>query len=116
MSPQFQTLRTAIDDDKLADVAADDFADIQSSFANGTAEYRTLAEKLNAASAPARLLGNHKLLVGAFDRFVQGCQEMTDSLQDGGKIDVAKFDAAEQAQDAETDKITKYIQKISLLV
>ena len=41
---------------------------------------------------------------------------MTDSLQDGGKIDVAKFDAAEQAQDAETDKITKYIQKISLLV
>lgn len=116
MSPQFQTLRDAIDDDKLADVSADDFATIQSSFADGTTEYRELAGKLNAASAPARLLGNHKLLVGAFDRFAQDCQDMTDSLQDGGKIDVAKFDAAEQAQDAETDKITKYIQKISLLV
>lgn len=116
MSAQFQTLRTAIDDDKLSDVDAADFATIQSSFTEGTAEYRELAGKLNAASAPARLLGNHKLLVGAFDRFVQGCQDMANSLQDGGKVDVDKFNAAEQAQDAETDKITKYIQKISLLV
>ena len=115
LSPEFEELRQAIHDDKLAAVADDRYAKIRKDFADGSAEYGELLKKFEGASAPARFIGNHKMLTKAFASFVAGCNAMTTSLGDNKQIDVAAFDAAEKQQDAETEKITKYLTKIQVL-
>jgi len=47
---------------------------------------------------------------------VTACVAMTQSLGDNLAIDVDAFNQAEAVQDEETEKITKYLQKISVLV
>lgn len=115
LSPEFEELRHAIDDDKVASVDDDRYAKIQKDFADGTAEYADLLKQFEGASAPARFIGNHKLLTKAFAGFVDGCSAMTKSLGDGKQIDVAAFDAAEKQQDEETEKVTKHLTKIQML-
>lgn len=116
LNPKFEQLRTAIDEDKLADINADDYAATKSAFAEGTATYQQQLDSLTTADAPARLMGNHKLLVAAYTDFVAGCQAMTDSLgKDKASLDVAAFNAAEQAQDAATEQIMKHLQRVSQL-
>lgn len=115
LNPEFETLRTAIDADKVGEIKADEYAAIQKDFAAGTADYASLRDQLAAATVPARLIGNHKLMVKAFAAFVDGCQAMTDSLGADQTIDVAAFNAAEADQDEQTELITKYLQKIQVL-
>ena len=91
------------------------YEEIRKSFAEGTAEYGTLLGKFENADAPARYIGNHKLLTKAFASFVEGCKDMTASLGADKKIDVAAFNAAEKLQDEETGQLTKYLEKIQLI-
>lgn len=116
LNPEFEALRNAIDSDKLADFDKDAYVKTQADFKAGTATYQDLLKQLETAAVPARLIGNHKLLAGSYARFVDACVAMTNSLGDDVTIDTAAFDAAEKIQDEETDKITKYLQKISVLV
>ena len=116
MSPEFEELRAAIDNDSLADIDAKHYEDIRKDFAAGTADYGTLLKMYQGASAPARLMGNHILLTKAFAGFVDGCQAMTDSLGADKQIDVAAFNASEKKQDAQTELITRYLQKIQTMV
>lgn len=115
LNPEYEELRNAIDNDKVSDIAVDRYAEIQKDFADGTAEYAALEQQLAAGSAPARLMGNHKLMVKAFTAFVAGCQAMTDSLGADKVVDVAAFNAAEAEQDQQTELITKHLQKIQFL-
>jgi hypothetical protein len=116
LNPLFIQLREAIDANKVADFDKDDYEDIRSKFAAGTAEYAEMLAKFEKAQVPARFIGNHKLLTKAFAGFVAGCQAMTDSLGDDKQIDIDAFNAAEKQQDEESEKVSKFLNKIQVLV
>ncbi|WP_125766795.1 hypothetical protein [Lapidilactobacillus wuchangensis] len=116
LDPLFQKIQKAIKADTVADLTADEYHEIKTVFASRTADYQDLADELAAAVPPARLMGNQKFLAAAFQEFVDGCQAMTDSLQADQTVDQAAFSAAEAAQDVATDKISKYLQRISSLI
>jgi len=116
LNPEFEALRKAIDDKTVADMAPDAYQKTKADFVAGTAHYQELLDKLQTAQVPARLLGNHKLMASSYARFVAACEQMTQSLGDDQTIDQAQFNEAEATQDEETEKITKYLQKISVLV
>ncbi|WP_125705615.1 hypothetical protein [Lacticaseibacillus daqingensis] len=116
MSPKFETLLQAIDAATVAALDPADYTATKAAFAAGTAQYEALGQQLNGVVAPARLMGNHKLLAGAYAEFVAGCQAMTASLGAApADLDTAAFDAAETAQDTATAKLMKHLQKISAL-
>lgn len=115
MSPQFEELRKAIDSDKVADIDDAHYEEIRKSFADGTKQYAILLGKFETADAPARFMGNHRLLTKAFARFVDGCTNMTASLGDNKQIDVPAFNAAEKLQDQESGELTKYLQRIQFI-
>lgn len=115
LNPLFLELRTAIDADQVSAIADDRYAEIRTKFAEGTAEYTQLLAQFEAVQAPARFIGNHKMLTKAFAGFVAGCADMTASLGDNKQIDLAKFDAAEKVQDEESEKVSKYLNKIQVL-
>ncbi|WP_461226547.1 hypothetical protein [Lacticaseibacillus suihuaensis] len=117
MSPKFQALKDAIVAGTVADVAEGDYANTLQSFTAGTAQYQGFLAQLQGVAAPARLMGNHKLLCGAYAEFVAGCEAMVAALHNApAQLDEAAFSAAEADQDVATDKLMKYLQKISALI
>lgn len=116
LDPLFTALKDKLTANDLASMTPADYDETRATFAKRTADYATLADKLAAAVPPARLMGNQQLLVAAYRDFVAGCQAMTDSLGPDKKVDEAQFSAAEQQQDAATEKISKYLQRITNLV
>ncbi|MCI1985354.1 MAG: hypothetical protein LKJ69_01345 [Lactobacillus sp.] len=116
MSPKFEALKAAEEAGTIADFDAEAYATTKTLFAAGTAHYQKMLEQLEAAQAPARLLGNHKLLTGAFRDFTLGCEAMLASLHETpADFDATAFDAAEATQDAATTKLMKHIQKITAM-
>lgn len=116
MGPKFDALRQAIDAEKLADFSHEEYAATKAAFTKGTNTYQDLLDKMNQVAAPARLLGNHKLMVGAYTQYVAGCQAMLDSLGDGPQdLDVPAFNDAEKAQDEASGKFSKYLERVQQL-
>lgn len=115
LNPLFLELREAIDKDQVAGIADDHYADIRTKFAEGTAEYTKMLAQFETAQVPARFIGNHKLLTKAFGAFVDGCAQMTKSLGADKQIDVPVFNAAEKVQDEESEKVSKFLNKIQVL-
>ncbi|MFD1433127.1 hypothetical protein [Lacticaseibacillus yichunensis] len=117
LSPLFEALRSAIDAGTEQAFDAETYTETKTAFTAGTAVYAGLSDKLASLAAPARLMGNHVLLKNTYADFVAGCQAMTASLGDApADLDVAAFNSAEAAQDEATDKLMKYLQRISALV
>lgn len=116
MDPDYQQVKNAINDDTVGDIPEDKYFSIIENFTKGTNGYRDLQTKLEKSTVPARLVGNHHLLVGAFKAFVAGCQAMIDSMHDDRTVDVKAFQAAEAAQDKATDDIGKYLGRVDQLV
>ncbi|MFD1672929.1 hypothetical protein ACFQ5M_12575 [Agrilactobacillus yilanensis] len=116
LNSDYERLKEAIEADKVADITSDDYWTIQENFQKGTDSYKDQLQKLKRGQAPAKLMGTHHLLLDAYEEFVDGCQDMVDSMLDDRTVDSEKFLMAEQAQDTATDKISKYIQKITQLI
>ncbi|WP_057771231.1 hypothetical protein [Lactobacillus selangorensis] len=112
MDPYYEKLKTAIADNKVADISAADYKKTQTEFQTGTDHYKKALINLKNAKAPARLIGNHHILSSAYQQFVDGCQMMCDSLGDDKKVNVEMFHDAEKAQDEATDRMSRAIQKI----
>lgn len=113
LNPQFETIKTALDSGKVADMKADEYTAIKVDFQKGTDEYKAVAETLHVAKSPAKLMGMHHNLATAYDRYAQACQDMVDSMKDTPEIDKSVFEAAEKNQEEASDEISKFIQKIS---
>ncbi|MEE6715304.1 hypothetical protein [Schleiferilactobacillus harbinensis] len=116
MDPDYQLVRNAIDENAVDKIAEEKYFSIIENFTKGTNGYRDLQAQLEKSAVPARLMGNHHLLLGAFKTFVAGCQAMIDSMHDDRTVDVAAFRAAEAAQDKATDNIGKYLGRVDQLV
>ncbi|MFD1465786.1 hypothetical protein ACFQ4L_06900 [Lapidilactobacillus mulanensis] len=115
LDPLFKELKEKLSSNDLASLSTDRYQEIRQGFAEGVQVYDELLGRLDKAQAPARLMGNQKLLAGAFRDFVAGCQEMTESLNDDQTVDREKFDAAEAKQDESTERLSKYLTKIGTL-
>ncbi|MDN6732781.1 MAG: hypothetical protein L0L58_04615 [Tetragenococcus koreensis] len=83
-------------------------------FKEGTAKYRDFLKTLSGLRAPARVMGAHKKFERSYQNYVDGCEDMIESISN--EVDVKAFDAAEQKQDEATDGIASALQKITSLL
>ncbi|WP_125762326.1 hypothetical protein [Companilactobacillus hulinensis] len=113
LNPEFETLRKALDRDQVEKIDAVEYTKIMHDFKSGTENYQSLLAKLQKAKAPARYMGTHMSLVSAFKKYVEGCADMTDSINEDQTIDREKFNTAEKVQDENMDKFSKYMQKMT---
>ncbi|GAF41036.1 hypothetical protein FC83_GL001899 [Agrilactobacillus composti DSM 18527 = JCM 14202] len=116
LNGDFEKLKKAVETDTVADIPSDDYWAIQEHFQRGTDSYKDQLNKLKKTPAPARVAGTQFNLVSAYQDFVDGCQAMVDSMQDNRTISKSAFAAAEKAQDEASEKISKYIQKLTQLM
>ncbi|APB31025.1 MULTISPECIES: hypothetical protein [Vagococcus] len=117
MNPSYEIVRNAIDEENLSDLTVEQLTDIKSHFSEGTEEYRVMENTLSHLKAPVRVLGIHKKLEKAFKEYVEGCQEMIDSIDaENAKVDSEAFDLSEAKQDAATDGISFCIQRITQII
>ncbi len=112
LHPSYEEIRTAIDKKKEVDAAR--VSEIHQLFAEGTKFYQLNLEKIELLKPPAKVMGNHIKFKKAYRQYIEGCQEMTDSLVP--EINAEAFNAAEEKQDQATDTIYKSIQKITSLL
>lgn len=115
LNPQFEIIKQAIDNKKVAELDVDKYGAIKADFQKGTDEYKEVAQELHNAKSPAKLMGVHHKLVVAYDDYSNACQDMVDSMKDTPEIDVPAFETAEDKQEKASDAISKFIQRISQL-
>lgn len=114
MNSHYEEVRELIDKDKVDELTEDKQLEIVEVFKKGTAQYRQLFKTLANLRAPARVMGVHKKIEQSYQAYVDGCEDMIESISND--IDVAAFDAAEQKQDQATDNIASSLQKITNLL
>lgn len=115
LNPEFEVLRKALDRDQVEKIDPIKYKRYLHDFEKGTDAYQKLAAQLKKGRAPARMMGTHLSLVSTFNKYVEGCQMMTDSLNEDQSIERQKFDDAEKIQDENMDKFSKLMQKITQL-
>lgn len=117
MNPSYEIVRNAIDEDKLSDLTVEQLTEIKNQFSTGTEEYRVMENSLLHLKAPVKVLGIHKKLEKAFKDYVEGCQEMIDSIDaEHATVDVEAFNTSEVKQDEATDSISFCIQRITQII
>lgn len=114
LHPSYEEIRTALDEKTITEFDQEHLSEIHELFKEGTQFYELNLEKISMLKPPAKVIGNHKKFERAFIQYVEGCQEMTDSLLP--EVNEEAFNAAEKKQDEATDKIYKTIQKITNLL
>ena len=117
MNPSYEIVRNAIDEDKLSDLTFEQLTEIKNQFSTGTEEYRVMENSLLHLKAPVKVLGIHKKLEKAFKDYIEGCQEMIDSIDaEHATVDVEAFNTSEVKQDEATDSISFCIQRITQII
>ncbi|MGX4686431.1 hypothetical protein JNUCC83_05955 [Vagococcus sp. JNUCC 83] len=117
MNPSYEIVRKAIDEDKLSNLSVEQLTEIKNQFSTGTEEYRVMENSLLHLKAPVKVLGIHKKLEKAFKDYVEGCQEMVDSIDaEHAKVEVEAFNTSEIKQDEATDSISFCIQRITQII
>lgn len=117
MNTDFEKLRQAIDDDKVADLGTESLTAIKSTFQKGTDAYTENLNRLQQASVPVRILGKHKQLVAAYRNYSQACQAMVDAIDpDNSTVNVEAFNDSEHEQENMMGKITSAAQRIMAMV
>ncbi|QIL47097.1 hypothetical protein G7082_00420 [Vagococcus hydrophili] len=117
MNPSYETIRTAIDSKKLADLTSEQLKETKELFMSGTDKYRTLLAEIKGLKAPVKVIGIHKKLEKSFETYVFGCQEMVDSINvEETSVNQEQFNTSETKQDEATDEISFCIQRITQLV
>ncbi|MGX7350687.1 hypothetical protein [Enterococcus canis] len=111
LHPYYEEIRTAIDNDKVADLSTEHLAEIQEKFESGTKAYHAMLEKVSGLRPPARVMGIHKKFERSYMSYVAGCDEMVLAVTDG--VDVTGFNAAEEKQDKATDEISFAISRMT---
>lgn len=117
LNEHFEVLRAALDNDTVSDIPVKQLATIKEKFEAGTEKYRGIDAVLNGLKPPVKVLGVHKQLLKAYQEFVQGCQEMTNSIDVSNQsIDVEAFERSEKLQDESSDNMMKNIQRITKIL
>lgn len=114
LNPYYEIIRQAIDEEKVADLELSTLQNVEKEFTTGTKEYEEMLQKILSLKPTVKILGVHKKFQRAFETYVEGCQEMCDSIDtEKGTVDVEKFNDSEAKQDEATKVITFCIQRIA---
>jgi hypothetical protein len=113
LNPEFEILRKALDRDQVEKIDPVYYKRYMHDFQKGADDYKKLGDQLKKGKAPARLMGTHLSIVSTFNKYVEGCQMMAESMNEDQTIDRQKFDDAEKIQDENMDKFSKLMQKLS---
>ncbi|VDG18067.1 hypothetical protein [Lactiplantibacillus mudanjiangensis] len=117
MNPSFEKIRKAIDDGTVDKMVPAEFNDIQMEFTDGTEQYQQNLANLKKVQAPARLIGKHRNLVAAYEKYVEACAAMTASLNiETTTVDVDAFNQAEKDQETSMDHVSNDVQRIMAMV
>lgn len=114
MNPKFEEVKKAIEDNQISSLSSERLAEILTTFNEGTQKYKEYLAQLQGLKAPARIIGLHKKLVVAYQKYVQGCLDMIASLE--GEVVVDAFNQAEQYQDEASETIAFVIQRMTMLL
>lgn len=113
LNPEFEVLRKSLDRDQVEKIDPIKYKRYMHDFQKGTDDYKKLLAQLKKGKAPARMMGTHLSIVSSFDKYVHGCEMMSESLNEDQSIERQKFDDAEKIQDENMDKFSKYMQKLT---
>lgn len=117
MNPSYEVIRQAIDTNKVSDLSTEELEKTQELFLSGTNKYRELLTQIQSLKAPAKVIGIHKKLEKSFILYVEGCQEMVDSINvSENTVNEELFNASEAKQDEATDSISFCIHRVTQLV
>lgn len=117
MSPYYEELRVAMDDNKVSEITPERFDEIVEKFKEGTDIYRNLSEQIMRMQPPVKVIGIHKKLERTYLEYVVGCQEMIDSMNiETHSVDQVAFDAAEAKQDETSETITFCITRMTQIL
>ncbi|MEG0285340.1 MULTISPECIES: hypothetical protein [Vagococcus] len=117
MNPSYEVIRQAIDSNSISELSAEELKNTQDLFLSGTDKYRELLAQIKGLKAPAKVMGIHKKLEKSFVLYVEGCQEMVDSINvEANSVNEEMFNASEAKQDEATDSISFCIQRVTQLV
>lgn len=117
MNPFFEIVRTAIDENKVAELKPDQLKGVREAFEKGVGKYQEMLQTIKSLKAPAKVIGIHKKLERSYETYIEGCQEMVEALsEDGTSVNVEKFNESEVKQDEITDTIAFCIQRMTNLL
>ncbi|WP_172188839.1 hypothetical protein [Lentilactobacillus kribbianus] len=113
LNDDFELVRNAIDNDKVAEIGSEKLLAIKQHFQSGTDVYQNNLQKLEAVATPVKLIGRQKQMISAYRSYAQACQIMTNSiLPDENTIDVDAFNQSEKDQEAAIAKVSDYTTRI----
>ncbi|ADG41065.1 MULTISPECIES: hypothetical protein [Leuconostoc] len=113
VTPFFTKLDDAKQADKVSEIPTAEFAEIKAEFEDTVASYKQNADQLNAASAPIRLLGIHKSLTSAYQKYAEATALMADAVVvTSHTIDNDKYEKSESDQAIYLEKIHAAVSKI----
>ncbi|MHC5248827.1 hypothetical protein [Enterococcus sp. LJL90] len=117
MNPSYEIIRNGIDNDQLSDLTTEELSQIINEFETGTSSYQTMLEKVKTLRPPAKVMGIHKKFEKAYMNYVEGCQEMIQSINpDAATVNIEGFDQAEQKQDEASDVIVFSIERMTKIL
>lgn len=117
MNPSYEIIRQAIDNDSLSELTKDGLQNIVEEFQKGTNQYKEMLEKVNKLKAPARVMGIHKKFEKAYITYIEGCEEMIDSIDASqAKINEELFNESEKKQDEASDTIVFSIERMTKIL
>lgn len=117
LNPYYEKIRTAIDESQIETLTQETLVETYDHFKAGTDEYEKMLSDLKELKPTVKIIGIHKKLEKAFSEYVEGCQEMCESIDTKtGTVNETSFNQSEEKQDAATKSISFCIQKIAQLV
>lgn len=113
VTPFFTKLDDAKQADKISDIPTAEFAEIKAEFEDTVENYKKNAMQLNMASAPIRLLGIHKSLVSAYQKYAEATALMAEAVDVASHdVDNSKYEKSENDQAIYLEKIHAAVSKI----
>ncbi|MCY9807119.1 hypothetical protein OXT66_06165 [Lentilactobacillus senioris] len=113
LNDDFEILRKAVDDNKVADIDTAELTKIQKHFQEGTDIYKENLLKLEKVAVPVKILGRHKQLIKHYEDYTNACQAMTDSINpEANSVVVDMFNQSEKDQEAAIAAISNTTSRI----
>lgn len=113
VAPFFEKLRTAIDDDKVADMDGVEFKEIAAEFDDVVEVYQALNTKMQQMKAPARYFGGHAKLSNIFAEYTAATEMMANALYVNQQaVNMDDFVKSEQDQDELIGKFYVQVQRM----
>lgn len=113
VSPFFEKLRAALDDNKLADMPKAEFQEISAEFDDAVEVYKNAAAALKTTKAPVRFMGQHSVMAKTFAEYADATEAMAKALDvDAQTVDMPAFEKSEADQDDLMDKFLGQVRRI----